>query len=65
MVRNAGQLVDCVKTAVMQLNADPMTKVTVRIGDEGVEYDIEHVKVRVTLLGPELIIQAATTPNGR
>jgi len=65
MARNAGQLVDAVKTAVMQLNADPMTKVTVRIGVNGAEYDIEQIKCRTSLLGPELIIETAEAPNGR
>lgn len=64
MARNAGQLVDSVKTAVMQLNADPMTKVTIRIGADGAEYDIEHIKCRTTLFGPELIIETEEAPRG-
>lgn len=63
MVPNAGALVDCVKQAVMGFNADPKTRVIVRIGEFGAEHVIEHVKVRGGMRGPEIIIQAAERPN--
>lgn len=63
MVRNAGELIDCIKNAVLNFGAGPETKVTVRIGDFGPEYDVEHIKVRGGRNGPEVIIQAAAAPN--
>jgi hypothetical protein len=63
MVRNAGELIDCIKQTVLNFGAGPKTKVTVRIGDFGPEHDVEHIKVRAGRDGPEVVIQAAKVPN--
>lgn len=63
MVRNAGELVDCIKSAVLNFGAGPRTRVIVRLGEFGAEHVLEHVKVRGGRHGPEVILQAAARPN--
>lgn len=62
MIRNAGELIDAIREAVLMHNADPRTRIIFREGEFGLERALEHVKVRTTMRGPEIILQGSVTP---
>lgn len=53
-----GGIIDAIKTAVQGYGVDPHSPVVIRIGKNGPEMLIEHVKVQGTLTGPKVILQA-------
>lgn len=57
MINKLGQLVELICTCAKQYNASPFSRVIVRQGTDGPEREIEHVLVRQTLRGTEVIIQ--------
>jgi hypothetical protein len=63
MIRNAGELIDCVRQTVLNFGAVPETRVIVRMGEFGPEHVLEHVKVRQGRHGLEVVLQAAAVPN--
>jgi hypothetical protein len=58
VIQYIGELIDRVKTSVMEWGANPHTPVVVRIGDFGGEMRIEHVKLRGGAQ-PVIILQCA------
>jgi len=63
MIRNAEQLIDCIRTAVITQNCTQQSRIIVREGDFGPERVLEHVKVRQGRFGMEIILQASVRPN--
>jgi hypothetical protein len=62
VIAKFGQLIEYMKTAARQHNASPFSRVIVREGSGGVERVIDHVVVRESLKGPEVIIQVSEHP---
>jgi hypothetical protein len=62
MIGKLGQLIDYITIAARQHNVSPFSRVIVREGAGGVERVIDHVVVRTTLRGPEVIIQVSEHP---
>ena len=62
MINNAGLLVDYIKGAVEQNNANPQTEVFVRIGDDGPLYRIHQMKGQSDLRGLRLVLQTSKVP---
>lgn len=56
-----GGVIDAITTAVKQYGVNPHSPVVVRIGDNGPEMQIEHVKVQSTLTGMKLVLQVKPT----
>ena len=59
MITYIGELIDRVKSSVMQWGVSPHTPVVVRVGDFGPEMQIEHMKLRGGLQ-PVIILQCRT-----
>lgn len=61
VVQKVGELIERITTAVKQRGLTPHSSIVVRLGDEGEELQIEHVKVRPSVIGPPVIILQVKT----
>lgn len=57
MITKIGELIERVKSSVMQRGIEPTSALVVRLGDTGTEMQIEHVKVRHGVAGSIMILQ--------
>lgn len=63
-IDNCGKLVDYIHGAAAQGGIGPMSRVVVRIGNEGgPEYTIVAIKGRQSVMGNEMIIELDKVPN--
>lgn len=56
MITKIGEIIDRVKSAVMQYGISPHSPIVCRVGDFGPELPIEHVKVQGGI-EPKIILQ--------
>ena len=62
MNSNAGDIVDCIRNAVLAHGATPMTEVRVRIGVLGNEHRVHQVKAAQDQRGLMLILECEVRP---
>lgn len=58
MIHKIGDFIQRVTSSVKRFGISPHSDVIVRVGDDGPELPIEHLKVQGGLMGPRLVIQA-------